>query len=145
MAELGELFGAVLNGAIKAIDDSERRSLVAHAEALAATAGKEPGIDEALKAMQGGWIPSYYAGAELQVGAQLSMSTARERKVAANGKVTFGPISVEGGLSTSLTQGTTTNLSVNCVMRRQARSYGLEEALSALRGPGAPAIPVPVP
>ena len=135
MAELPRLVERTLNGVISAIEESERKHLLAQVKAIrkvAGTTGDDDQFAKLLEAFEAGWTPDYYIGASLQIAAQLTMTTARSRQLDATGKVSFGPLSIEGGYTEEFTQGTTTNLSVNLVMERRSRSQGLENAFSAL-------------
>ena len=141
MAELAEIYSGLLDGAIKAVESSEREHLTAHVEVLSRLAGATPDADTVKAALAGGWMPDYFIGAELQVAAQLTMSTSRQRQVDGKGSVTFGPVQIQGGLSETFQQGTQTNLSVSCVLTRQSRSSGLDYALQSLGTVAAPSVP----
>jgi hypothetical protein len=143
MPELAEIYSALLDGAIRAVERSEQSHLLAQADALTKLDGKAPGVEDLKAAFALGWTPDYFVGAELQISAQLTMSTARERQVGGSGGVTFGPVQIQGSLAESFHQATETNLSVNCVLKRQSRSAGLDYALTALSAVAAPELPVP--
>jgi hypothetical protein len=53
--------------------------------------------------------------------------------VAAGGGIAWGPIKLEGTLANSFQQGTQSNLSVSCTLKRQSRSAGLAYVLTALQ------------
>jgi hypothetical protein len=132
MPELAEVFSSVLDGVIDAAAKSEARHLSAQVKALELLAGKEPGTEDLLKLLAAGWTPDMFIGAELTIDASLAMTTSRERKVTAGGGITWGPLKLEGGLANSFQQGTQTNVSVHCVLKRQSRSAGLGYALTSL-------------
>lgn len=132
MPELATIYSELLTGAVTAIAKSESAHLAAHVQAISDLNGKAPGTDDLLKAFASGWLPDFFAASELQLSAQLSMTTARERKVGGTGGVEFGPLKLEGSLSETFTQGTGTNLSITTTLVRRSRSSGLENALSAL-------------
>lgn len=137
MAELGQIYAELLNGTIEAVARSESRRLAAHVSTLRALNGQEPGAEELLALFEQGYFPDYFAGTELQINAQLTLTSSRERKASGGGGVGFGPVRIEASLSESFLQGSQTNLSVSCVLRRQSRSAGIEHALAAL-APSAP-------
>jgi hypothetical protein len=143
MPELATIYAELLNGAVSAVARAETERLAAHVEMLRKLDGKTPGVDDLLRAYQEGYLPDHFVAAELQVSAQLTMTTARERTIGANGGLEFGPLRLEGSLTETFQQGTTTNLSVTCTLVRQARSKGIENTLSALSP--APVNPVPLP
>ena len=68
---------------------------------------------------------SIFVAGEIDLTAQLAMSTERTRSVDAKGAVTFGPLSLTGGFNSSLKQTTATNLSIHVVLARQSRSSAL--------------------
>jgi hypothetical protein len=139
MPELSEIYSQLLEGAVKAVEQSEQRHLLAQVDALTKLDGKAPGIEDLKAAFTLGWTPDYFLGAELQITAQLTMSTARERQIGGTGGVTFGPVQIQASLTESFHQGTQTNLSINCLLKRQSRSAGLDYALQALTAVPGPA------
>lgn len=141
MPELSEILTSTLDGAVRAVDASERRHLVAQVQAIQVLAGREPTLTDLLGLMEEGWLPDFFAGTELEIAAQLAMTTARERQASGGGSVQLGPLQLTGSLSTSLRQATTTNVAVTIRLARQSRSQGLEYAIQALRTPNAPALP----
>lgn len=139
MPELKEMFAGILMGATNAIEASERAHLQAHVEAVQALGGKpDATLDDLLAAFAKGWLPDYFAGDALEVAAQLTMSTARDRSVSGSGGVTLGPVQIQAQVSERFTQGTETNLSINAKLARQSRSAGLQYALQQLGPVGAP-------
>lgn len=140
MPELSEILTSTLDGAVRAIDASERRHLVTQVQAIQVLAGKEPTLADLLGLMEEGWLPDYFAGTELEISAQLAMNTARERQVGGSGSVQLGPLQLTGSLATSLRQATSTNVAVTIRLARQSRSQGLEYAIQALRTPAAPVL-----
>lgn len=145
MPELATIYAELLDGAVTAVARAEALRLVAHVKALQGLKGKEPGTDDLLKLLEAGYLPDYYVGAELQIAAQLTLTTARERKVSGSGAVTFGPLKLEGSLSETFRQATTTNLSITTTLVRQSRSKGIENVLSALSPTPVPGLPPPLP
>lgn len=142
--ELASIYGQLLTSTIKAVETSESEHLKAHVKAVKELAGDKGKPVEVLeKALSAGWTPDYFIGAELQIAAQLTMSTQRERKLDATGGVAWGPIKIEASFGQTFAQGTQTNLSVNAILKRQSRSQGLEYALSALGAPESPEVDVP--
>jgi hypothetical protein len=144
MPELGAIFGSLLTSVIQAVESSEKQHLQNGLDALKGVTGKTaPGLDDLAKALQSGWLPDYFIGAEIQVNAQLTMTTVRGQSADVKVGTGLGPITISGGFSESFRQGTNTNLSVTCTLTRQSRTKAIENAFQALSA--APASPVTVP
>lgn len=141
MADLGDLLKGVLGSAIAAIEESESAHLQAQVTAIQALAGKTPGVDDVLKAFQAGWLPDFFAAASLEVSAQLTVTSTRERTISGSGAVGFGPIQISGSLAETVRTGSNTNLGVTVTMERQSRNKSLEYALNALTAVAPPALP----
>src|SRR5688500_15402609 len=133
MPQLSEIFSDLLMGAVEAVATAEARQLKAHVEAVQALGGEEPGTDTLIRLLDEGYVPDYFAGVDLDLSAQLSIATTRERRGSGTGGVTFGPVKIEGTLANSFTQATQTNLTVAATLRRQSKNAGIEHLLTSLR------------
>jgi hypothetical protein len=91
-----------------------------------------PTVQDALTLLDGGWIPDYFAAAELEVQAQLALTTDRKRTIDAGGGISLGPVQLQGRLAETFSRGETANLQVRCTLQRKARSRALSEATEAL-------------
>jgi len=129
MAELAELYAETLNAVIEAVERSEREHLLNHVEAVTRLEGEQPGLASVKIALEAGWLPDYFLGAEAEVTARMSVAITRKRETDAEGGITFGPLRLTGRLSDSLTRGSETNLTVNTRLRRQSRAATVERAL----------------
>ena len=139
MADLPTLFSGILTGALGALDASEKAHLLAHVQAVEKLGGQ---VDLAgvLDAINGGWLPDYFAAAELNVSAQLAMSTSRQQVVQAQGGVNIGPIQLTGSLAETTARGENTNVTVTCTLERQSRSKAMSNAFDALLTTPGPSI-----
>ncbi|HEU4751927.1 MAG TPA: hypothetical protein VFU47_02385 [Armatimonadota bacterium] len=143
MAELSDLFAGLLDGAVAAVNESEGKYLAQQVSAVKQLGGKDVDAETLLKLFAAGWLPDFFVTAQMELAAQLTMSTARERQVSGTGGVTFGPVKLEGSLSNTFHQGTSTNLSVSCTLVRQSRNAALDAAYAALGATKQPAAPNP--
>jgi hypothetical protein len=124
MPELSEILSNVLNGAIDAVEMSERTHLMNQLDAVQRLSGAQPEMDELLELLKQGYLPDYFAGTELTISAQLSMATTRQRTTSGSAGGQIGPLAVQGSLTESFGQATQTNVSVTVTLVRQSRNRG---------------------
>ncbi len=145
MADLTSLFSGILSGALTALDQSERDHLMAHVAAVQKLGGNVT-LDGILQSMQAGWLPDYFAAAELTVSAQLAMSSSRQQTIQGTAGATLGPVQVTGSLAQTTARAENTNLTVTATLERQSRSKAVGNAFDALLvNPGTPPLTPPVP
>lgn len=137
MAELAELYAETLNAVINAIEKSERAHLLNHVEALTRLEGEQPGVEAVKSALEAGWLPDYFIGAEAEVTARMSISVTRTREIDAEGGIVLGPLRLSGGMVESYTRGSETNLTVSTRLSRESRAGTMERALVDLAPPAA--------
>lgn len=139
MPQLAEIIAETLEGTLVAIDASQRRVLRAQLNVVKVLAETAPDqrLDVALRLLEEGYLPDFYAATQVQIDAQLSMTTARDRQVSGSGSVTVGPLILEGSLANTFRQATTTNVAVSIQMDRESKNRGIEYIHSLF-----PALPV---
>jgi hypothetical protein len=143
MPELSQILTSVLNGAIKAVEDSEREHLINQVNTVQALDGKQAGAAELLDLYEKGYLPDYFAGMELTVSAQLSMTTGRDTQIGVSAGGNVAGIALQGSLTETFRQATQTNLSVTVNLARQSRNRGIEHTLNSLQSLPTPALPAP--
>jgi len=133
MPELATLLRETVGGVIAVLDASEKKHLLAHVEAVKGIGSSEVGEDQLVTLLEEGWLPDFMAAASVNVRADLSMTTGRERTTNAGGSVNLGPLSITGSFTDKMTQGTTTNLSVTVEFTRRSASAIISAARDSLR------------
>lgn len=128
MPQLAEIITETLEGTLVAIDNSQRRVLLAQLTAVRTLAETAPEqrLEVALQLLEEGYLPDFYAATQVQLDAQLTMTTARDRQQSGGGSVNFGPIRLEGSMANTFRQATTTNLAVSIQMERESKNRGIE-------------------
>ena len=134
MAELTTLFYELLDGTVEALAKSESRHLKDDIDAAIRLAASGDTVSAQVMSdlLDKGYIPDFYAAADLDLEAQLTMSTTRERKTSGTGSITYGPLKIEATLGNSLVQGTNTNLTIRCHLQRTSKSAMIDRVLQTV-------------
>ncbi len=140
MPELAQIVQSLLNGTIEAIEKSEVAHLKAQIDAVKALKGKGASLDDLQSLFDNGYLPDYFAGDELTLTAQLSMTTGRERQSGVSAGGSIAGITVQGSLTETFRQATQTNLSVTINLSRQSRNRAIDHTLTSLQS-----LPTPAP
>ena len=139
MAELADIFRSLLHTAIDAVASAETQYLRDH---LAILEKLSPGgvvtVEQLESYLAGNATPDYFAGVELRIKADLSISSTKERSTTVSGGATWGPLQLSASFSDQWRRAESTNLAVECYLQRRSRTKGLEDTINGLTPPVLP-------